>query len=689
MKTSSARWLAACALAVLAAGQIHLRVRRSLELPRYQAEDESGYFRSESAAQYRYARMAAAGRALPDPDTLAQYPEGIRTGRELTTAMERAAGASRRLLGRLGGSDFRRFVLVWSAAVSSLCVFALGALAWLLCGSAPLALAAAAAFAWSWAGISNGIGTCGLESFALPMLAGGLAFLAAALRGPRSWPHALAAGLLTAAALASWHFARFHLAALWLALGYAGWRRSERRRELRDAAALLLACCAAAGLLSPVLRHNAFIFSPIMNLGLGVTAALTWPGRLRLVIPATIACVALSLRLSGETGSFGHVYALLWDKLRFGLARPADPSLLSAESRLLWTGPFASPQPGFLLYCFLPLGLLILPRLVLRREKDENASAAGALVDGLFVLYLAGTAMVTRLTPMLAWLLCAAGVRLPRRWITAWTAAAFLFLAGLEAAKCWSPASPFNPVLALSALWKTQAPTSSFAHEKALLSWLRTNAGPDRPVLAGYGLSASLLTYAGTPTILQPKFEAPGIRAKVLEYLAALYSNEDAFYAFCRRYRAAWFVYSTEHILDESPDGPRYASGSPDLTPETPAVLFHFAPERLQGFKLAYENPGFRVFTVLERPRMPAGKTPATIDPVYDIENFKPMVDGTGRLHLAVAEANARRARGQRLLFLARILYRTGRREEALSAYKAALAAWPLGEETKAARPPR
>ncbi|MBI5239911.1 MAG: hypothetical protein HY926_05525 [Elusimicrobia bacterium] len=640
MRTAGLR-LALSLLAVLAAANVHLKLRQSVALPRYDPDDETAYFRAESALQYRYARLAASGAAIPELDRDAQHPEGIRTRREITLAMERATGWTWRVLNLFTPlRDLRWFVLVWAAVLASLTIPALYAAALSLSRSPPLALAAAAAFALSWAGMSNGIGTYGFESFALPMLLGSLAFLLHALDRETARPRlpAAAAGLLMAAALASWHFSSFHLAAVFLALGWAAWRRRRDAQDLRR-----LAEAAAA-------------------LGLGALAAV-------------LLCAHLREALRAPAGAYGHVYGLLWEKLRHGLVQPADPAQLNPHARLLWSGPFRSPEPGFLLVSFLPLAALALPRLAaLLGRKEAPAEASSSLVSALLLLYLAGTALVARLTPILAFLLCAAACRLPPRWLRgAWLPAFFLAVALLEGAKSLAPASRLNPFLMLSAAATApeRRPAGSFADELALIRWLARNGGPDQPVLAGYGLSSSLLTYAGSPILLQPKFEAPAIRAKTLEFLRALYGGEADFTSFCRRYGAALYVHSVDAILDETPDGPRYASGSLRLRADAAAVLFQFHPERLKGFSLRYENAGFRVFAVGA-----PGKAPASRDPIYDISRYAPQLEG-GFLSLDVAGVNGSMAGARRALLLARILVRMGRGEEALAAYAASFAAWP------------
>ncbi|MCX5797935.1 MAG: hypothetical protein NTY77_20785 [Elusimicrobia bacterium] len=689
---SAGRRLALALLSVLAAAQIYLRVRQDVSLPYFNPDADTGFFRNESAIQYRYALLVANGAGIPELDRDAQYPEGIRTRQELTLTMERATGWTWRVINLFTPlRDFRWFVLLFCAVMSSLAVPAFYAIALRLSRSAPLALASAAIFALSWAGMANGIGTYVFESFTLPLLLASLAFLVAALDSEeRLWRvHSAAAGALLGVALASWHFSRFHLAALFIALAWTGWRcrRDEAASSrLRVCVGVLVACAGAAGLLCAPLRETAFILSPVMLLGYGLLLALVFPRRVLPIALGTAAALGLSSYLSRELSAYGHVYGMFWEKLRHGLRMPADPAQLSADARLLWMGPFQSPAPGFLIFAFVPLGFIMVPRVAAALfgkgesppEKD-GGPLPPAVVDALLVFYLAGTALILRLTPVLAFLLCAAATRLPQRWLrAAWLPPVFFLLAALEGAKTLAPSSRFNPVLRISAAWAGSEthPGVSSADVLALIRWLRKNGGPDRPVLANFGLSASLLTYAGSPVLLQPKFEAPGIRAKTMEFLRSLYAGEPEFLAFCRRYGATLFVYSTEDILDEAPGGPRYASGGLRLKPDAAAVLFHFRPEELKGFRLLYENQSFRVFAVGQKPAGPA----RAADPVYDLARFSPSVDEGGALRLDVAGVSERMALARRTTILARILARLGRGEEALSAYESAFAAWPPRE---------
>lgn len=603
----SGRLTTTLVLAVLVLLGLNLKLRMSTDNPRYDSEDETGYFRAESAYQYRYARLTAEGRPLPEVDKSAQWPEGVNTRRDLTSTMERLTGWTYRLFAP-DGLEFRWFVLLWVALISSLSIVAFYACAESLTRSPPLALAGAAAYGLSWAAQGDVIASYRLETLGMPLLFGALACGALALdersRRPRAWAAACAA--LVLAAFSCWHFTRFVLATYLAAAAFAFWR-------LRDRKLGLFAAGVAAG------TALAFLLLP-----------------------------------SARATSYGHVYGLVWAKLAHGLRHPADPAALSPIQRLEWTGPSDSPDLGFAVFAFIPLGLLALTRLTGKAAR----STVGSLYDGLALIYLGGTILSSRLAPWLAFFLVLSSLRRPKLW-------ALVAVAVLEAAKCAAPISPLNPFLALSAPFASNElrPAVSLTSERELLGWLRRYGGPDRPTLAPMGLSAEILAYSGTPVLLQPKWEAAAIREKTAEFAQALFEDEDAFTAYMKKYQAKLFVYGADAILDETPEGLRYASGRMPVDENSAAYLFQFAPKKLKNFSLVFQNEDYRVYAL--------GKYPADFPSlaVFDRSQYGPDLDCKSVLRRMES------SRGK--LVLARVLAQMGRGEEALSTYDEAFALWP------------
>jgi hypothetical protein len=645
------RWARLFILALLVVLGVYLRVRLSTSTPRFDAADGTGYFRAESAFQYRYARMLAMDQEIPELDRSAQHPEGLRPRAELTLLMERLTAAAWKVLGLESG--FHRFVMLWTALFSCLSIPAI----YLLTGSLP----AAALYGLSWTAASSVAGAYGFQSFALPLIHLSLAFLALSLSKRPAW--ALASGLCLAAALAGWHFTRFYFGTLVLALAYAAWRENDLRR-LRFAVTVLMACAATAGVAVESLRETRFLLSPSMILGYALAFALHFPKKGKWIAGAAAGVLALMTFSIPDGGAYGHVYGLLFEKLRHGLAKPRDPGELNFHARLLWNGPFNSPDLGALLFALLPAAL------ILGLRSGARPTAAGRLLDVLALIYAGGTALVSRLSPFfLSFLIAGSALKVPAGRLNY----ALAGLAGLELLKSLAPSSPWNPAMALSSFLasKTEAPLASFAHERELIEWLRANAS-GVPVLAHYGLSASLLTYADVPVVLHPKFETAAIRVKTAAYLSALYSDEAALLAFAEKHRASIVVHSADLILDDTSDGARYASGSLRLTPKSPAVLMHFQPEKLQGLRLVFQNPDYRVFAVGAE-KMPR----AEVLPIYDLSQYQPRVEPDGSLTLNVRSVNERVRQARLLLMKARLLARLGHPERALRTYNDSFLTWP------------
>lgn len=700
--TRAATWglLLACAVA---AGAAHLKFLHSTNLPHFRLGDDSGYFNVESAFQYRHARMIAAGIPIPPVDRDAQHPEGVKVASELTMPMVYLTGWTQALLRGAPGGDFLSFVLLWVAAVSSLSIPAFFGAALRLTRDPALAAAGTLAYGLSWASVADLIGTYGFQTLALPLLFASVFLLLAAtdpeVENPRAW--AGGSGLLMAAALAGWHVSRFFLAGLLAAAAWAAWRRRTvppALQVLRRALAIFLAPPLAAGLIIPALSATRLVFSPSMTFGYALLAVLYLkPKPMAIALAAVGGLAWISSRSEVEMSGYGHVYSLLISKVQFLLEKPSDPSLLSPEARLLWVGPFNSPEMGFVMFTFLPLALIALPRMLFPRtnETPENSTAT-ELIDAMTVLCLIGTAMVSRLAPILVFFGILSCLRLPfpagssRR---KFCLGLFTLIGLLEGVKSYSPASRGNVFMRLSAsfamLEEDDRPTVSRSSERAIIDWLKTRQ-PRKSVLAHFGFSGAILAYADNPVLLNPKLESGRNRRKCRDYLEALYQDEAALLRFCRTHDAALVVHGTGNILDETQDGTRYAAGAREFRPEQPAVLMQFYPQRLKDFRLIYQNPDFRVFAVGSPPDV---KADFPKDPIYDVAQYAPRTSPDGTLRLDVPGVLSRRKESRRRLLMARLFSSLGARDQALKSYELAFKAWPpeaeLAREARELAEPR
>jgi hypothetical protein len=167
-----------------------------------------------------------------------------------------------------------------------------------------------------------------------------------------------------------------------------------------------------------------------------------------------------------------------------------------------------------------------------------------------------------------------------------------------------------NGFLLFSGSQRTVAPKQNYL--LGLIKYVRYNTPQDSPVLTTFAYGPSIITYTGRPVLLHPKFEAEHITSKIKEFEHRLYEDENLFYAFCRRYRAQYFVYQTDMLLARGPESIRYRTHNRTVTKECAAFKFHFRPDSLKFFELVYSNPHYRVYHVMEK-----GERPQHMKKVY------------------------------------------------------------------------
>ncbi len=138
---------------------------------------------------------------------------------------------------------------------------------------------------------------------------------------------------------------------------------------------------------------------------------------------------------------------------------------------------------------------------------------------------------------------------------------------------------------------------------EALMDHLRTYAAPE-PVLANFGISASIATYGGCPVVLHPKFESAEIRETVQAYGEVLFRGEEQeFCDWMEAQGATIYVHSMGEFSTLKP-GLQMRYMMDTLEPATNAAvrLFEQRPEELEHFVPQFANRKFRVFRLKESP---------------------------------------------------------------------------------------
>ncbi|MDD5679319.1 MAG: hypothetical protein PHW60_15220 [Kiritimatiellae bacterium] len=619
-------------VALFAAG---LAIRRVVLSAQYEQYGRPLPFNLESALEFRYVRMLFTAGHIPCLDKDVQVPEGIVVRETYTLGAEYVYALSSRLFslmssGRAPPLPLDERVRWIAAAWFCLGIPLMSLWLWAWTRSAWAAWIAGVYYAVSLAAVMRSTGQeLQHENFALPLLIGHWALGALANKigkanVERPTPNAecpmpnaehrtlntaflvlsLLSALMLACAVSTWDLIQYYVV-FWVMLSYI---RFVAGRYFRDTRACLgwwltLLALAGAGALNPYLRAHAFAGSYAMllaygvALGLGAERLFPFCRRLaRLLIPL-LPLIAGVLWIQTYNETYSHFTELLWAKLRFLNHKPADPALLTFDQRILWTAPLNSASlllTAILFPVTLWLSLLagVIAFFHARSHPDpEINQLLGYTVISLlaFVFFMRfHVFLILGFAALLGWLGYWVSVK---RSFTRWLILVLLLAgAGVEAAHVFD-----NP-----ARWGS---VPVYLNEKReLCQWLRTNAAGER-VLANFGLSPFLLTYANCPIVLHPKFESPGIRNRVRTYGEALFkSNEEGFRAWMEPFGAPYYVYALGEFADVQPESQmRYCVNALNPPPSAAARLFEQRPEQGRYFRFLWGNAKYRVFRVITR----------------------------------------------------------------------------------------
>lgn len=594
--------------------------RHVLNAQRQLTADGSIPFSLESALAFRRIQMAYRDGGLPRIDRGIQYPDGVVTREVDTLGVERVyAEAARRWPGLLNLSERIRWLhLLWFVLAIP------GMFCWVkwMGGGGGGGLWAAAFYAVAIAAVARSTGQeLSHENNALPFLLWHLAADAWAVHRAGSLRARLLAGwaaaVLAALALSTWDLVQFYLV-LYMAWGlFRAIRGSFTKTELWTRAVPMMAVLLAAGIRNPYLASHGFLASPVMGLGWGMLLAgapLAQRQRRATRWILGLAPLALCLLFSRLfLPAYGHFTSLLWAKLRFFNIRPDIPAQLTFDQRILWV-PALHSTSWTLLWRWFP-SLLVLTAAAswgLMRPDGCNRRPPPSFPSLFFYLLASFAAFILffRFHVWVAVFACGivglwAGLRVPGPTRVRWLVPAFL-LAAL-AVEAWQPwVGPIRrrsrqEIAPEAAQW--QGPLfwgrpNVYADEtEALMDYLRKFAAPE-PVLANFGISASIAAYGGCPVVLHPKFESPAIRDRVREYAETLFTGSEAeFKAWMEAQGATVYVHSMGEFSDIQPGYQmRFMVDALDPPADAAARLFEQRPEELEHFVPQFANRKFRVF---------------------------------------------------------------------------------------------
>ena len=361
--------------------------------------------------------------------------------------------------------------------------------------------------------------------------------------------------------------------------------------------------------------------------------------------------------------AYGHFGELLWAKLRFLNVKPEDPALLTFNQRIMWV-PALHSATFHLTFTLFPaivlLSLMAAACLALQKRDPQNFGVAPILIG--YVVSLLGFVLFVRLHVFLSlfaaallglWAAWAGRRGVWKMWLVTVALLAVAMLEGLLVV--WQPerwgwgydvsllgyvlfVQPHVVVSVIAAvllgLWSawaggrgawprwlvTVALLAAVLIEGAqvvrqpewwgrgnvyyrelaeLTQWLRENVAPE-PVLANFGVSASILEYGQCPILLHPKFEAESIRRRVQQYGEVLFTGtETRFRNWAENEGALYYVHALGEFSSVGiSQQMRYFVNAVQPRPEAPAWKFETAPKSLKLFSLVWGNRKYRVFRI-------------------------------------------------------------------------------------------
>lgn len=574
----------------------------------------------EGALLFHYAEGLAETGSIPALDERAQVPEGLEVPRKLSIGKEIPAAALYAALGRPGA--FREFVRHFDAAWFCLGIFAVFALIWEMRGGPVGGSLAAALYAVS---VPSVIRSTGLEfsreNFALPLIFLHCWLLVRGTKRRTISFSVIPAGLLLAAAAATWDVTQLYILLLGMfavvRLFFGKDRYLFVRAFLPSVAFLVI-----AGSAVPYLREHRFLVSWGMLVWYSLAAAFVvgslvrrWAALLPRVVfvVALVSLVVAVITESSYPAAYSHFARLFAAKIEHFNVKPVNPAKLSYEARILWTpalhsatSRFQGKYPTANFETLLVLGLapfVLVARSLFRGSAAEGEKMLLFCLVAFFFLYILFVRMEVFLVFYLSCLIGLGARHWPELFqkrgartvaLSVWS---FVVLVGV--------ASEAYSYSTFEKIYRAADTGSPYLANRYLVNWLRKNTQKDAVVLASFTLEPTIFADAERAIVLHPKFESKGMREKVREYLESLFSeNEKDFHDFCMKNRVNYFVlHPGAFVGPEAEDwiySPRYMVDRAERYPQYATLAMLFNPERLQYFKkmtdIAIVGDPFRFF---------------------------------------------------------------------------------------------
>jgi tetratricopeptide (TPR) repeat protein len=611
--------------------------------PGYTPAEDKGMFWSETAYQYRYAKMFAEN----DPhvwqtlkrDTRLQYPDGVDTWKDYTTFMEPFDGLAYRIFAPKN-IPFHVFLLWFVALFSSLTALLIYTVCCALWKDRIIAFIAALSWMLMPASFMRQVSAVYLkEDFSLFFVAAFILLFIVSIEDKRR-RIAILGGASLFIALASWHLSQFFFLLLMGCAALFFIFRTEWEKHWTRNILVYLAFALAAACL-PVLRQRAFIISQSMILCYALLAAIIikkrfekggvalWWQKVAILGGAFFVFALSDLPFVAHFKEYAHVFELFIYKVRYLGVMPSDPSALPFEARVFWAGDFDGATFDTLITAFrwyapfiaaVPLFFLLgaARKKLTRQEEFVGVLLLGAgfiywLVDRLSVFFAPILAVSLCVIPLLLFRMAAKKKGCSRSAKTspfAWAAYAFF---GIIMVLNFIIVNKMKPVIGEIAANKTE-----------LFDWIHANTGADDPFVGNFSDGPMILLYTGRPVVLNSQYENSFIRKRTVEFYKAYFGSEDDLHAFCTKYGIRYVMARAAAAIDDKPGADRWNAAFIGPLPEKcAAALIQFAPQTMTRFAPVFDNAAYRIVQVLRSGEKPATPWKRGYSPRFDASLFE------------------------------------------------------------------
>ena len=581
-----------------------LAIRRVVVQTQIEAVGGTLPFTLESALHFRRVKMMFDRGFLPEVDPAIQHPEGINI-REIDSVASEPVQAffAAWFPDEMPFADRIRWIEAgWFCL--SIPLLAVAIRVWT--GSWLGGFLAAALYAFSMASVLRSTGQeISRENFAFPWLIASFACAAANMKLRDGWWAAAVSAACLAFALIGWDMIQYVVGLITLAMSLHVIRASLDRRVL----ILFIAITAAVlvvGSFHPYYRFHGLAWSPLMVWMVSVSAAgilaLRKPGpkfqrAAMMVVP--VALVFL-LGLTGAYGaSYNHFAELLWAKIRFLNAKPADPGMLTFYQRIMWVPALHSATWELTRWMF-PVAFFVVSLITVvawfdsRKQPDPLVRCwilffvVSVIAFVLFVRFHVFVGLAVAIG--IGW---AAGRMARMGWTWQVVALALFGLVTIvEARHVWTERERMG------------RPNLYYEEMHELAEYLREKVAP-QPVLANMGISAYIAAYAKCPIAIHPKFEDPTIRQRMQRYGEIMFGGDErTLRDWMDGLQVEYLVYSKGEFAAEKPEYQmRYFVDRLNPPDTVPARRFERDDESLRYFTRLWGNRKYVVYQVLGQAR--------------------------------------------------------------------------------------